>query len=115
MTTNTKTIGFGLVGAGMIANYHALAIKALAAQHNIRLVGVLGRVPEKAQHFAEKHGLPFHTDDPATFFARPDIDIVCIVTPSGMALAHSDSLTVLLGGTIRPRRARWPKKACMGT
>jgi len=86
MTTNAKTIGFGLVGAGMIANYHALAIKALAAQHDVRLVGVLGLVPGEAQRFAEKHELPFHTDDPATFFARPDIDVVCIVTPSGAHL-----------------------------
>jgi predicted dehydrogenase len=79
-------IGFGLVGAGMIANYHAQAIKALAAKQNIRLVGVLGLTAEEAEQFAQKHNLPFHTADAEAFFARPDIQVVCIVTPSGAHL-----------------------------
>jgi UDP-N-acetyl-2-amino-2-deoxyglucuronate dehydrogenase len=80
------TIGFGLVGAGMIANYHAKAISALADKLNIRLVGVLGLVPGEAEHFAQQHELPFHTDNPEAFFAHPDIQVVCIVTPSGAHL-----------------------------
>ena len=86
MTVNSSPIGFGLVGVGMIANYHALAIKALAAQHNLRLAGVLGRRIEAARDFAQKHEVPFFTDDAAAFFARPDIQVVCIVTPSGLHL-----------------------------
>jgi predicted dehydrogenase len=43
-------------------------------------------VPGEAERFAQKHELPFHTDDPKAFFARPDIDVVCIVTPSGAHL-----------------------------
>ncbi|MFT4170953.1 MAG: Gfo/Idh/MocA family oxidoreductase [Rhodocyclaceae bacterium] len=86
MTSINKTLGFGLVGAGMIANYHAAAIKALSDTHNVRLVGVLGLSAEEAQRFAHKHDVPFHTADPQRFFANPDIDIVCIVTPSGAHL-----------------------------
>jgi UDP-N-acetyl-2-amino-2-deoxyglucuronate dehydrogenase len=86
MAGNSTPIGFGLVGVGMIANYHALAIKALAAQQNLRLIGVLGRRIEAARDFAHKHEVPFYTDDPAAFFARPDIQVVCIVTPSGLHL-----------------------------
>ena len=86
MARNSTPIGFGLVGVGMIANYHALAIKALAERHNLRLAGVLGRRVEAARDFAQKHGVPFYTDDPAAFFARPDIQVVCIVTPSGLHL-----------------------------
>ncbi len=82
----SNSISFGLVGAGMIANYHAKAIKALAAKLNIRLVGVLGLTADEAVQFAQKHELPFHTDDPEIFFARPDIQVVCIVTPSGAHL-----------------------------
>jgi predicted dehydrogenase len=37
------TIGFGLVGTGVIAHNHAQAIQALANQYNLNLVGVLGR------------------------------------------------------------------------
>ena len=36
-----KTIGFGIVGTGMIANYHAKAIKALSEQYNVRVAGAL--------------------------------------------------------------------------
>jgi len=86
MNKDTSTIGFGLVGAGMIANYHALAIKALAAEHNIRLAGVLGLTMDEAQGFAQKHNVPFYTDNSEAFFACPDIQVVCIVTPSGAHL-----------------------------
>ncbi|KAF7599148.1 MAG: oxidoreductase [Candidatus Dactylopiibacterium carminicum] len=81
-----KTIGFGLIGAGMIANYHAAAIQALAAHHNVRLVGIACRTAATAEQFALKHGLPFHTSDTAALVAHPDIDVVCIVTPSGAHL-----------------------------
>lgn len=79
-------IGFGIVGLGSIAHTHAQAIQALAQSHNVRLVGVLGRSAEKAAEFAAKHGVSFHTDDAAAFFAHPDIHAVCIVTPSGAHL-----------------------------
>ena len=58
-----ETIGFGLVGAGMIASYYVKAIAALAATHHVRLVGVLGRSEEKAAAFAQAHQIPFHTAD----------------------------------------------------
>lgn len=86
MATPSGTIGVGLVGVGMIANYHALAIKALAGKHDIRVAGALDCRLDSARQFAEKHAVPFHTDDPAAFFARPDIHVVCITTPSGAHL-----------------------------
>lgn len=86
MMDKSRTIGFGLVGVGMIANYHALAIKALGDRLNIRLVAVLGRHIDKARDFAQEHEVPFWTDDSAAFLARPDIHVVSIVTPSGLHL-----------------------------
>ena len=81
-----ETIGFGLVGAGMIASYYVKAIAALAATHHVRLVGVLGRSEEKAAAFAQAHQIPFHTADAGAFFAHPGIQVACIVTPSGAHL-----------------------------
>ncbi len=86
MSTASRTIGFGLVGAGMIANYHAKAILALCEKHDVRLAGVLGLTMEEARQFAEKYALPYYTNNAGEFFARPDIDVVCIVTPSGAHL-----------------------------
>lgn len=87
MTTNKQsTIGFGLVGAGMIANYHAKAIQALSKKYNVRLVGVLGFTEDEARNFAEKNDIPYYTNNSEEFFARKDIQVVCVVTPSGAHL-----------------------------
>lgn len=89
MTTKNGTIGFGIVGAGVIANYHALALRELENRLNVRLVGVLSTHAESAERFANKHALSFHTGDPASFFANPEIDVVCVTTPSGAHLEPS--------------------------
>ena len=81
-----KTIGFAIVGTGMIANYHAKAIKALSATHDIRLVGALDSAPGRAMDFALRNDVPFYTDSAEDFFANPQIDVVCITTPSGAHL-----------------------------
>lgn len=67
----TSVLGFGLVGVGAIAHNHALAIKALSAKHNLRLVGYSVDVMEKTRQFAQQHDIPFHTDNPEAFFANP--------------------------------------------
>ncbi|HVT74455.1 MAG TPA: Gfo/Idh/MocA family oxidoreductase [Lacunisphaera sp.] len=76
-------LGFGIVGLGMIADFHAQAIAQLAGA---RLVGVATRSPAKAAAFAAKHGVPFHTTDLAALLAQPGLDIVCITTPSAAHL-----------------------------
>ncbi len=81
-----NTIGFGIVGTGMIANYHAKAIKALSEKNDIRVVGALDSVLDRARDFAQKNDVPFYTDSAEAFFANPDIQIVCITTPSGAHL-----------------------------
>ena len=80
------TIGFGLVGTGVIAHNHAQAIQALAGQYDLKLVGVLGRSDAKAREFAEKYAIPVASVDPASFFSRSDIHVACILTPSGLHL-----------------------------
>jgi predicted dehydrogenase len=77
-------LGFGIVGTGMIADFHARAIVESQAG---RLAGVAGRSDDKTRAFAEKHGAPFWTTSVEALMARPDIDVVCITTPSG---AHLD-------------------------
>lgn len=81
--TQTADLGFGIIGSGMIADYHALAIKdAIGA----RLVGVAGRNAATVAALAEKHGAPFHTTDIAALVSRDDIQVICIATPSGAHL-----------------------------
>ena len=80
----TAPLGFGIVGTGMIADFHARAIVESQAG---RIAGVAGRSDDKTRAFAEKHGVPFWTTNVEALAARSDIDVVCITTPSG---AHLD-------------------------
>ncbi len=80
MAHSSSSLGFGIVGLGMIADFHAQAIARL---DGAKLVGIATRNADKARAFAAKHGAAFHTTDIAALVARPDIDVVCITTPSG--------------------------------
>ncbi|MFM7398842.1 MAG: Gfo/Idh/MocA family protein [Verrucomicrobiota bacterium] len=74
-----KTFGFAIWGTGMIAEFHA---RALAEIPGVRLVAVCNRTPAKAQEFAAKHGCAAEAT-PEAMLARPDVDVVCLCTPSG--------------------------------
>lgn len=77
------THGFGIIGLGMIADFHAKAIRDIPGA---RLVAVASRSRDKAAAFAAKYeGCAAH-GDVAEMLARPDIDVVTICTPSGAHL-----------------------------
>lgn len=78
------TVGFGVVGTGMIAGFHA---KALGAIPGAKLVGAFDAVGERAQKFAADQGCTAYTELDA-MLANPNIHVVTICTPSG---AHRDS------------------------
>ncbi|RKN85347.1 Gfo/Idh/MocA family protein [Paenibacillus ginsengarvi] len=74
-----KTWGFGIIGTGSIADFHAAAIKELERG---KLVAVANRTEERAKAFAQKEDCGYFTDY-KEMLASPDIDIVCITTSSG--------------------------------
>lgn len=73
------TIGFGIIGCGMIAKFHAKAIRDI---RGARLVGCFNRTLDKAEALASEFGGEA-TTDLDQMLARPDIDVVTICTPSG--------------------------------
>ncbi len=77
-----KNFGFGIVGAGMIAHFHAKAIAELA---NGRLIGIYSVNKPKSDAFASEHNCAAY-DTLEHMLAVPEIDIVCICTPSGIHL-----------------------------
>ena len=79
----SSPVGFGIVGLGMVADFHA---QAIAVVKGAKLVGVASRNAGKIQVFAAKHHVPFQTTDLAALVARPDVHVVCITTPSGAHL-----------------------------
>ncbi|MCA9181688.1 MAG: Gfo/Idh/MocA family oxidoreductase [Planctomycetales bacterium] len=71
--------GFGIIGCGMIANFHA---RAIADLDNAKLVACHNRTPSKAEALAAEFGGDVYTDL-EQMLARDDLDIVTICTPSG--------------------------------
>jgi UDP-N-acetyl-2-amino-2-deoxyglucuronate dehydrogenase len=78
------TIGFGMVGCGVIAPFHA---KGIAEAPNARLVAACDPIEQAARKFSAEHdNVPYYTKL-EQMLSRDDVDAVCICTPSGM---HSD-------------------------
>ena len=73
-------INIAIVGAGMIARYHAEAIRSTPGA---RLVAVHRADTQRADETAAQFGVPCETDYDA-LLARADVDLICICTPSGL-------------------------------
>ncbi len=71
--------GFGVIGCGMIAKFHARAIADIAGA---KLVGCYNRTAPKAEALASEFGGQVYTDLDE-MLARDDLDIVTICSPSG--------------------------------
>ncbi|MCW3081059.1 Gfo/Idh/MocA family oxidoreductase [Segetibacter sp.] len=75
-----KQYGFGIIGAGIISDIHARAINAI---ENAKLVGVFSINKNKSQAWAYKNNCTSY-DSLDEMVNNPEIDIVCICTPSGI-------------------------------
>jgi len=74
--------GFGIIGLGLIADFHARAIKEMRGG---KLVACCSRSQEKADSFAEKYQCKGYSSL-EQFLSHPELDIVNICTPSGAHL-----------------------------
>ena len=73
-------LGFAILGAGMVADYHLQAIRA-CADEGARLVAVGHRNPARFDEISQRFGVPAKPFD--DLLADPAVDAVCICTPSG--------------------------------
>lgn len=79
--------GFGIIGCGMIANFHA---KAIADLPNARLVGCFDNFPSAADKLAASTGCQgYHKLE--EMLANPEVTVVSIGTPSG---AHMEPAVI---------------------
>ena len=74
-----RTLGFAIVGCGVIAPFHARAISDLP---NARLVAVMDLHEERAAQRGAEFGVD-HSTDIEDVLRRPDVDVVCVCVPSG--------------------------------
>jgi predicted dehydrogenase len=73
-------LGFGIVGCGMISEFHA---RAIADTNGGKLVACVDRVPAAANRFADKYSIQPYSDL-TQFLKDPALDVVTICTPSGL-------------------------------
>ncbi len=72
-------IGFGIIGCGMISNFHA---RAIGDVRGAKLVACFDKVPAAADRLAAETGCKaYHDLD--EMLADPEVDVVTIGTPSG--------------------------------
>lgn len=73
------TIGFGIIGCGMIANFHARAIRDI---EGAKLLACYNPTAPKADKLAAEYGCAAYTDLDK-MLAHPGINVVTIGSPSG--------------------------------
>ncbi|WP_416145279.1 Gfo/Idh/MocA family protein [Planococcus koreensis] len=73
-------MNFAIIGCGFIAKKHALAIENIPTA---KLIAVCDRVPEMMDFYAETYDAKTYIDSSA-MLKDPNIDVVCICTPSGL-------------------------------
>lgn len=76
-----RPLGFGLIGTGMAGGCNA---RELAEVEDARLAAVCSRDPERARAFAAEHGAPRWYTDYERLVADPEVDVVCVLTPTGL-------------------------------
>jgi UDP-N-acetyl-2-amino-2-deoxyglucuronate dehydrogenase len=82
----SETIGFAILGAGMAADYHRQAIAA-NAELGARLVAVGHYNPARFADISHQCGVPCVNQE--ELLAHPEVDVVCICTPSGQHAAQT--------------------------
>ena len=82
----TKPIGFAILGAGMIANFHQQAITA-NVDEGARLVALGHYNPARFDDISQKFGVPCLSE--AEILAHPEVEVICLATPSGQHAAQT--------------------------
>lgn len=73
-------LNFALVGCGRIASRHA---DAIWARGDARLMAVCDVSEQRAERMASQYGCEAYSDL-ERLLARPELDVVCVCTPSGL-------------------------------
>jgi predicted dehydrogenase len=78
--THYPETGFAILGAGMIAEYHAQAINT-NRENGARLVAMGHYDPQRFSEIERRFGVPCQAE--SELLSNPQVDVICICTPSG--------------------------------
>ena len=83
---NPSTVGFAILGTGMVADYHRQAIEA-NAYSGAKLIAVGHYNPDRFDEISRRFGVPCLDQD--DLLSHPEVNVVCIATPSGQHAAQT--------------------------
>lgn len=80
-----RDLVFGLMGCGRITKKHVSAIQEV---EGATLAAVCDVLEDRSREWGEKAGVPHYLDVDRMLQDHPEIDVVCILTPSGYHAKH---------------------------
>ena len=81
-----KTVKVALIGCGRVAGHHLRSIRQIEGGE---IVAVSDLVEDKARAYGTEFGIPYFTNYNRMLIEVPGIDVVAIITPSGMHAEHA--------------------------
>ncbi len=81
-----RNVNVAIIGCGRVAGHH---LRSIAQVEGGQIVAVCDLLPERAQPYEQQYGIPAFTNYHEMLRTVPDIDVVAIVTPSGMHSEHA--------------------------
>jgi len=78
-----------VVGCGRVSGHHC---RSIAAAEGVELAAACDLVAEKASNYGREFNVPWFTNYHEMFAKVPDIDIVAVITPSGMHFEHATEI-----------------------
>ena len=86
----TDALNIALIGCGRVASHHARSINDLT--NMVRLVAVCDLVESRSNNLAKGHNVVGYTNYFEMLEKHPEIDVVSIITPSGMHYEHATDI-----------------------
>jgi predicted dehydrogenase len=81
-----KPVGIALIGCGRVSEHHC---RCIARVPEVRLAAVCDLLEERAIKFGQDFNVPHYTNYHQMLRERDDIDVVAIITPSGIHHEHA--------------------------
>jgi predicted dehydrogenase len=81
-----KTVNVGIIGCGRVAGNHVKAIEKIPG---LKLTAACDLIKERAEKLIAGGGIPAYNNYFDMLMRHPEIDLVSIITPSGMHFEHA--------------------------
>jgi len=78
-----------VIGCGRVSGHHC---RSIAAAEGVELAAVCDLVEEKAAAYGKEFSVPHYLSYHDMLRAQPEIDVVAVITPSGMHFEHATEL-----------------------